>query len=260
MLCDAAEGAAGGGQLIAVVGGRGGAGASVFASALAVQAALRVGRVLLVDCDPLAGGLDLLLGIEHVDGLRWPDLPATGGRVPAGALHGALPAVSLPPASSGQLTVLSCGRAGEQPLAAALESVLDAGLRSGDTVVCDLPRHLPAGVLEVLRRADLVTLVVPAEVRAIAAALPLAGRLLEFGRPVAAVVRGPSPGGLLPADLMGALPVPVLASMRPAPRLAEALERGRLPFLSSRGPLAVAAQTVLDALGAGSVDASLVEP
>ena len=31
-------------------------------------------RVMLVDCDALGGGLDLLLGAEEVQGLRWPDL------------------------------------------------------------------------------------------------------------------------------------------------------------------------------------------
>lgn len=250
VLADAAEGATGDGRVIAVVGGRGGAGASVFVGAVGLLAVRRGERVLLVDCDPLGGGLDLLLGVEQADGLRWPDLSVTGGRVPAEALHGALPAVALPAAAgSGPLTVLSCGRGGESPAADAVASVLDAGRRAGDTVVCDVPRHMPAEASVALDRADLVVLVVPAEVRGCAAAVPVVKRLLERGCAVHAVVRGPAPGGLVPADVARALSVPLLTAMRPASRLAAALEAGRLPLRSTHGPLARAAAVVLDAVG-----------
>lgn len=48
------------GAVVAVIGGRGGAGASLFAVALAQAAA----DALLVDLDPWAGGIDLLVGGE----------------------------------------------------------------------------------------------------------------------------------------------------------------------------------------------------
>jgi secretion/DNA translocation related CpaE-like protein len=248
VLSDAVEGACGDGRVIAVVGGRGGAGASVFAAALALVAAWRGGRVLLVDCDPLGGGLDLLLGVEQADGLRWPDLAVAGDRVPAGALHGALPAVPVPP-DDGPLSVLSCRRGGEPPTADAVAAVVESGQRAGDTVVCDLPRHLPKPALAALDRARLVALVVPAEVRACAAAAPVASRLSELGCEIKAVVRGPAPGGLAPADVARALAVPVMTAMRPAPRLAASLDAGRPPLRSMRGPLARAAGEVLDAAG-----------
>src|SRR5262249_43474442 len=44
--------------VIGVVGGRGGAGASTFAAVLAAMAGLG-GRAILVDLDPIAGGLDV---------------------------------------------------------------------------------------------------------------------------------------------------------------------------------------------------------
>src|SRR5882757_4399792 len=54
------------GQVVAVIGGCGGAGASVFAVALAHAAA----DPLLVDLDPWGGGIDLLVGGEGAPGLR----------------------------------------------------------------------------------------------------------------------------------------------------------------------------------------------
>lgn len=48
----------GGARIVAVLGGRGGAGASILAGGLAVTAARARLRTLLVDADPLGGGLD----------------------------------------------------------------------------------------------------------------------------------------------------------------------------------------------------------
>lgn len=101
-----AESRTGEGIVIAVVGAGGGAGASTLAAATALRgAARRVRRdTVLIDGAPLDGGIDLVLGMENVPGLRWPDLVIEDGRVSAAALHNALPA-----ASPG-LAVLSCGR------------------------------------------------------------------------------------------------------------------------------------------------------
>jgi hypothetical protein len=97
-------------------------------------------------------------------------------------------------------------------------------------------------------RADLVVLVVPAEVHACAAATALAARLRERAAAVRLVVRGPAPGGLSPVDVSRALRLPLVAAMRPAPGLAAALDAGRLPARSTRGPLARAAEAVLGSL------------
>ena len=64
---------------VGVIGGRGGAGASTLACALAVTAARDGRRTMLVDGDPLGGGLDVLLGGEQAGGLRWPDFAASRG-------------------------------------------------------------------------------------------------------------------------------------------------------------------------------------
>ncbi|WP_084211797.1 septum site-determining protein Ssd [Pseudonocardia acaciae] len=246
-LADAAEGVSNRGRVLAVVGGRGGAGASVLAAAVAVTGVADGERAMLVDCDPLGGGLDLLLGAEEVRGLRWPDLALSEGRVPAASLRSALPIPAVGGGGAGELTLLSCDRSGSGPRPGAVASVLDAGRRAGETVVCDLPRYPTEAALAALDNADLSVLVVPAEVRSTAAAARVASVLSQRGAPVRLVVRGPAPGGLSPRDVAGALGLPLLHAMRPQPGLARALDRGTPPG-AGRGPLAVAARAVLDEL------------
>lgn len=232
------------GRVVAVVGGRGGAGASVLAAAVAGHARTRGTRVLLVDCDPLGGGIDLLVGAEELEGLRWPGLAlggGGGGRVAAASLHEALPSPDE------ALTVLSCDRSGVGPEPDAAVAVVEAGRRAGETVVCDLPRHLTDAALAVAEACDLVVLVVPAEVRAVAAAARVAEPLTGRGVTLGLVVRGPAPGGLDASDVERALGLPVLVSVPPEPGLAASLDRGKVPGLR-RGPLQDAAAAVLDAL------------
>jgi secretion/DNA translocation related CpaE-like protein len=235
-----------GGGTVALVGGRGGAGASVLATAVAI-AAVRDGRsTLLVDCDPLGGGLDLALGAEDVAGLRWPGVDVGAGRVPVDALHAALPApvVTGRATAGGSLALLSCDRSAHGPTAESVTTVVQAGRRAGETVVCDLPRYPTDAALAALAAADLTVLVVPADVRGGAAAERVAAVLAEHAGPVALVVRGPAPGGVAADDVARALDLPLLAAMRPEPDLARDLESGHPPG-RSRGPLGDAALRVL---------------
>jgi len=247
-LAEAAEGGRGDGAVLAVVGGRGGAGASVLAAAVAVTAVRAGERVLLVDCDPLGGGVDLVLGAEDLGGLRWPGFSGGAGRVPATALHAALPAPDVG-GTGGALAVLSCDRSPHGPSPAAVGSVLDAGRRAGETVVCDVPRYPTEAAVAALGTADLTVLVVPADVRSCAAASRAAAVVAEHGGTVGLVVRGPAPGGIAPDEVATALGLPLLAAMRPEPGLARALERGSAPG-RPRGPLAATSSLVLDALRA----------
>jgi secretion/DNA translocation related CpaE-like protein len=251
---EAAEGPGSDGAVLAVVGGRGGAGASVFAAAVAVTAVREGSRVLLVDCDPLGGGLDLVLGAEELGGLRWPDIGVEGGRVPATALHAALPAPAVTRRGGGELGVLSCDRSAHGPSPAAVRSVIEAGRRAGETVVCDLPRYPTDAALAALTTADLTVLVVPADVRSCAAGARVAAVLSEHGGVVHLVVRGPAPGGVEATEVARALGLPLLAAMRPEAGLARALERGSAPG-RARGPLAAAAQAVLTELRATAAPA-----
>ncbi|MFD4181266.1 septum site-determining protein Ssd [Rhodococcus sp. NPDC058514] len=238
-----------GGSVIAVVGGSGGAGASTLAAAIALTGPVRRAgsRALLVDADPHGGGLDLLLGVEGRPGLRWPSVVVEGGRVSATALHDA-----LPDAGAG-VAVLACGRGGDsgQPSAAAMRAMIESGCGAGDLVVCDVGRGLGDLAGAVLDLADLVAIVVPAQVRSAAAAESVVASVRTRNPNIGVVVRGPAPGGLRGRDIAELLGLPVLAAMRPQPRLAAALERGGLR-LRRRSPLAAAALAILDLLEAGA--------
>lgn len=222
-------------RVVAVLGGRGGAGASVFAAGLAVTAARGGLRALLVDADPLGGGVDLILGWEAIDGLRWPALAVTE---PAGLVN-ALP-------RSGELAVLSWdrGTAFGVPVAA-MEAALDAGRAARELVVVDLPRHLDDAAALALAAADRALLVVPAELRACAAAARVAAAAMGHTASLEVIVRGPAPGRLKPREIARALGLPLAGSLRPEPDLARALERGEPPAGSGKGPLAALCQRLI---------------
>lgn len=228
--------------VVAVLGGRGGAGASVLAAGLAVTAANLGRRVLLVDADPYGGGLDLVLGWEDDHGLRWPELTGASGRLDAGSLVGALP-------GRGDLALLSFDRR-ELPTAPpeAMTAVLDAGRVARDLVVVDVPRRLDPAAVVALQTADEGLLVVPAEVRAATAAAKVAAAAAEHCARLRLVVRGPSPGRLVADEISGSLDLPVAGTLRPEVGLPAMLEGGLAPTASGRGPLAVLCRRLVDEL------------
>ena len=238
-LSDAAEASRDTGRRGAVVGviaGRGGAGASVFATALAQTAP----DALLIDADPWGGGIDLVLGSEGETGVRWPDLAVQGGRLSYTALRDALP-------QRRGVSVLSGSRTGSDIDAAPLGAVIDAGSRGGATVICDLPRRSTGAVETVLDAADLVVVMTPADLRSCAAAAAIVPWVSAVNPNAGVVVRGPSPGGLRSADVAKIVGLPLLAAMRAQPGVADALECGGLR-LRRRSPLATAARRVLAVL------------
>lgn len=248
VLSDAALGGPGDGRCIAVVGACGGAGASVFAAALAVVAGRSCEEVLLADCDPCGPGLDVVLGVESDGGVRWSDLSAPSGRLPAEALRRALPSVTV---GRGRLSVLCHDRRFDSDVdPEVVDVVLDSGRRAGLITVLDLPRHLTAVADRVMEQADLTVLLAPAEVRACFAAGRICRRLTDLGARPGLVVRGPSPGGLGAQDVADVLGLPLLTRIRAEPKVARDLEFGRPPGVDPRSSLARAAGRVLASVGA----------
>lgn len=230
--------------VVAVTGGRGGSGASIFSVALACTAA----DALLIDADPWSGGIDMLVGVEQQAGLRWPDLSLQDGRLNFAALRAALP-------GHRGVCVLSAARRATDIGAGPLQAVVDAGRRGGVTVVCDVPRRLTAAAEAALDDADLVVLVAQCDVRSCASVTAMAPALVAVNPNVGLVVRGPSPGGLRSAEVAAATGLPLLATMRAEPGLAAGLERGGLR-LRRRSALGTAARRVLAVLDGHSVVAA----
>jgi secretion/DNA translocation related CpaE-like protein len=229
------------GWLVAVGGSCGGAGASTVAAALALAAA--PGSVL-VDADPWGGGLDLLLGAERVEGLRWPELTGLRGRVGGDALLAALPEVA-------GVHVLAASRTSSDDIPTdALLAVVEAARSVGRPVVVDVPRAGPGGesaVAAVLADADQVLLVVPARLRAATAARLLVEAPGSAWATAQLVVRA-VPGGLARDDVAEVVGRPVAADL-PFDRSAVPRgERGEPPAVSARTPLGGLTRRVLAGL------------
>jgi secretion/DNA translocation related CpaE-like protein len=231
-LADCAEQDGPDAAVVCTVGGRGGAGSSTFAAALAIVAHDQGWRTMLIDGDPLGGGIDLLLGGEATAGTRWPQLATARGRVSAAALTDGLPRV-------GELAVLSWDRG--QPVdidPATMSAVLRACRRSCDVVVVDLPRAIDGAAREALAAAALTVVVVPAEVRATAAAARVCATACAVATDVRVVVRGPAPSGLTAEAVAEALGLPFAGYLRPEPGLVAGVDRGSPPGRRPRSPIA----------------------
>ena len=254
------------GRCVAVVGARGGAGATTTAVALATAAAATGRRVLLVDADPLGGGLDLAMGAEDLPGMRWQDLHDVRAPLPAGGLAAALP-------QADGVSLLSYGRGSIQVQPAAAQAVVRAGLDEHDLVVLDLPRAGDDAASAVVAEVDVLVCVCPSELRA-AAAAPAVVRRWGAAAVLHLLVRGPAPGGLREDAAAAAvraglelLPVGGGAGSDPGPErvdvvraepgLAAALERGEPFAVAARSPLRRwARRWVADELPTGSAGAA----
>lgn len=183
----ARDGAAGRFGVLGVLGGCGGAGASSLSAALAavavVDAVTSGGRrrrasppprstPLLLDLDPIGGGLDVTLGAEGVAGARWSGLHAAGGRLDPEQLLDGLPRWRGVP-------FLACD-GHVPPAAAAVRSVIRSGREVGPMVL-DLGRCTTPARTAALESLSALVILVPAEIRAVTAAAAAQASLLDDG-------------------------------------------------------------------------------
>ncbi|GAB2514338.1 septum site-determining protein Ssd [Nocardiopsis aegyptia] len=223
---------------VSVVGGRGGAGASLLGVALAL-AGERAGRTTaLLDTDPLGCGSDIYLGCEDAgpgDRTGWGDLLVRHGRVHWRDLREGLP--GTPRVSVLTWTRRSApARTGSLPVGAA-RAVLSSARHGTDLVVADLPRGPTPASAVFLNRSDVVYVVVPADVPSVVAAARLVPWLVEEASSVRVVVRGAH--GELTADAVaGTLGLPLGADLPDERGLDRDLAAGRVPTRQRRSPLA----------------------
>ena len=270
LLTDAADGAGRVGTAVGVVGGSGGAGATTFASDLALTAAAS-GPAVLLDLDPLGPGADRVVGLDAEGGpngsdgpdgrdgrdagagggARWDALVGSHGRLGSRSLRAALP-------RRDGLAVLTwpVGPPVDLDPATARE-VLSAAQRGHDVVVADLPRHLDPVSLEVASRCDRVLLVAESSVAGVVSAGKVAAGLRPVNDDLGVVVR--VGGAAVPAGhVADILELPLVAELAAQRRLDEHLDLGLGPVHTRRSPLARAARAALDDLarrrsGAGAV-------
>jgi secretion/DNA translocation related CpaE-like protein len=236
------------GWLVAVGGSCGGAGASTVAAAVALSAAP---GVLLVDGDPWAAGLDLLLGAERAEGLRWPDLTGLRGRVAGDALLAALPEVH-------GVHLLSASRCAPSAVPdEALAAAAEAARGGGWPVVVDLARPGLGGqavpAQAVLADADLALLVVPARLRAATAARILVEAPESAWSGAQLVVRQVA-AGLSSDEVADVVGRPVLCELPHDRSAVPRGERGEPPAVTPRSPLGGAARQVLAAVRNAAAD------
>ncbi|GAA1577140.1 MULTISPECIES: septum site-determining protein Ssd [Kribbella] len=237
-LADALDGVIRTAVTLAFVGGCGGAGATTLAAAVALLGNRRGLRTMLIDGDPLGGGIELALGIERDPGDRWPKLLNASGRVSAAALRSALPSVD-------GLAVLSWDQSDVTVLPPdTMSSVIGAAQRSADLVVLDLPRRADPAVEEGFVRSTVTLLVVPCDVRSVAAAKRLSGPLRSVAGDVRVVARDSHPG-LAPADVAAHLSLPLATKLGIDPKIPAAMDEGRFAP-HRRSPLSRAAAEILN--------------
>ncbi|MDF5754865.1 septum site-determining protein Ssd [Spongiactinospora sp. TRM90649] len=227
-FADTTEPSAHAGLVVCVVGGSGGVGASAFSAALARVAARRRLRTLLLDADPLGGGLDVMVAGEETTGARWSELVAREGRVNPGALQAVLPAF-------GELFVLAFDRGlAEAVPPEAMRSVLESAKRGFDLVVVDLPRQLDEAAAEALVRATTTVIVVRPDVRGTLSA----DQVLRTLRPHAGEVRALLRHGLVEERVvLSSLRVPCAGVLPDEPRFGRLVNDGHGPPVAPKSPL-----------------------
>ncbi len=226
--------------MIGVLSGCGGAGASTFAAILAGCAASRAGHAFLLDCDPLGGGIDVLLGCEQLTGPRWSQVRLRGGSLDPAVLRESLPCWH-------GVSFLSTDSAAP-PDPDAVHQVAAAGA-SVSPVLLDLPRSQPSQ-LAAAQLCDRIVLVTAAEVRAVTATATLAAGC-EPAR-TSVVVRGSS-RSLPPWQIAELLGLPVVGEVPydPACLRPDGLQWERIRRRTRR-----AAETVLDLAAAQRAEPS----
>lgn len=208
LICDAQAGEYRESPVIAVLGGCGGSGASTFAARVAVTVGDRDTRgCLFVDADPHGGGIDLLLEAEREPGVRWRDLLETRGRVSPESLRQALPHVD-------GVGLLSHDRAPVHPDDEAIAALLQAGTRAYGATVVDLGRcadHAAARV--VLGRSRLTIVMVPGDLRALAASHAVIESIRDGAGDIRSVLRMRRGSDLDADDLQATLGIPVFGEI-----------------------------------------------
>ena len=211
-------------RVIGVIGASGGLGASTLAVALAVRAGPQVGATVAVDGAPDGGALDVTACLEHLPGVRWPDLAAAQGGLDGAALLRVLPAEGTTRVLAGTHRTL-----GEDVVRAALTGLA----RVCGVAVVDLGRSW-----WLADQCTELVLVAGTSARHLADASAVADAIHELGRPTGLVVRTGRGDPVSPEEVAVHLDLPLSGTLRDDSRIVTDADRARLPGARSSGALA----------------------
>ena len=225
----------------------GGAGASITAAASSLVLS-REKPICLVDADALAGGIDLVLGMETEPGLRWQDFSAADGRLDGAALYEALPSCPRSPAlkvltwtrsrtpetaynhASAATKFDSADRPGrtDRPhdvrhIASTISCLIHAGI----TVIVDCPNQVEY-VTTLGALADDTVIILPASVRAIAAGGHLASVCAQAGFTPSLAVRHQQHRDISVEEVEYALDLPIAGEIEYCKKVAHEIDVGGL--------------------------------
>ena len=204
-------------HIITVVPVLGGAGASTIACALAAAYAQSGTRVSLVDADCGAGGIDILMGCEQSEGLRWSDLDNMRGEISGPEFYDNLIAHQ-------GIRVLAPARNQHKVTLETLNRAVDLLASACEVLIIDSPR-LTARITQTLANAsDHTLLVTPTTVQA-TAVLTSYKDLLD-GSNAGLVIREIPGSGLTSIGIAQALQLPLLATVPTNSRIVEQVEQG----------------------------------
>lgn len=224
-------------QVIGVLGASGGLGVSSLAVAVGLRASERFGATVCLDGERVGGGLDVTACLEHLPGLRWPDLEAAQGQLDGSALLRALPA-------EGSLRVL--GARAAPPRRDVMVAALGALAELCPVTVVDLGRSL-----HLIDRCTQVMLVSGVSARQLADAAAIVPAVLAGGADVRLVLRTMRRDPVQPEDVAALLDLPLATVVRQDPRAVTDADRARMPGARQSSALARAADDLLAVLSFG---------
>ncbi len=223
--------------VVGVIGGTGGAGASLLASAMA-RVSSWTQPTLLIDADHLGAGSDRLLGLESSEGARWDSLVSVQGRLSGWSMRDSL-------LNDGGLSLMCFPQMGSVRLTPdAIRRVIDAGSRGFDMVVIDLPRHLDPVCEEAIARCHEMVVVTTTTLAAVASVSRLIQRLPFRHSVPRLITRGN--GLVAPPEIAQTLNIPLHTAMSNQRGLDEDIDLGAGPVRRHRGPLTRTAKSLVN--------------
>ena len=208
------------GLCVAIIPGAGGAGASLLSAGLAFHARQFFSDVVLVDLDENSAGLDVVLGIETQQGMRWQDFHSLTGSISGSDILRGLP-------SRDGVALLTHNDSEALPDKLLRDTIIQQLRSVAGLVIIDFPRFTnQISATEILKQCDVAFVVTPSTVRGSASTKKGIAHISKHVTNVELVIRN-LPGTNLDAlRIAQSLDVPLAGVVNSDPRIVEQIEQG----------------------------------